>query len=247
MSPCGLSRSSRVPSARGIDRLTIPSASSLGLASPSVRRQPPWTRIDPPLVGFTRVVPSSVPVPGASTPGRCRHPPSARRYRRHVPFRPRGFSPPRRLAPLQGSRRVAAWFGWGSLRFTACPSPQSLRSTRRPRAPTGASGWTPFPATRFIPLEAFPSSAAVPHHCGRCPPAVPSPLRLGCTEVLPARRARGADPRSPARPEGRWADTVRARRGGLFRPTRGRSPMSIRVASRSQPADPIRASSEGEA
>jgi hypothetical protein len=30
----------------------------------------------------------------------------------------------------------------------------------------------PFPATRFIPFEASPSPAAVPHHCGPCPPAV---------------------------------------------------------------------------
>jgi hypothetical protein len=28
---------------------------------------------------------------------------------------------------------------------------------------------TPFPAARFTPFEEFPSSAAVPHHCGRCP------------------------------------------------------------------------------
>jgi hypothetical protein len=31
------------------------------------------------------------------------------------------------------------------------------------------------PATRFVPFEAFPSSIAVPHHCGRCPPAVVVP------------------------------------------------------------------------
>jgi hypothetical protein len=28
------------------------------------------------------------------------------------------------------------------------------------------------PAARFIPFDEFPSSAAVPHHCGRCPPAI---------------------------------------------------------------------------
>jgi hypothetical protein len=29
-----------------------------------------------------------------------------------------------------------------------------------------------FPASRVVPFEEFPSSAAAPHHCGRCPPAV---------------------------------------------------------------------------
>ena len=33
---------------------------------------------------------------------------------------------------------------------------------------------SPFPATRFIPPEEFPLSAAVPHHCGRYLPAVTS-------------------------------------------------------------------------
>jgi hypothetical protein len=30
-------------------------------------------------------------------------------------------------------------------------------------------------AARFVPSKEFPSSAAVPHHCGRCLPAVDSP------------------------------------------------------------------------
>lgn len=34
--------------------------------------------------------------------------------------------------------------------------------------------WTRFLAARFIPFKGFPSSAAVPHHCGRCP------LIVGC-------------------------------------------------------------------
>jgi hypothetical protein len=28
------------------------------------------------------------------------------------------------------------------------------------------------PATGFTPFEEFPSPAAAPHHCGRCPPVV---------------------------------------------------------------------------
>jgi len=31
------------------------------------------------------------------------------------------------------------------------------------------SHYGPVPAARFIPFKGFPSSAAVPHHCGRCP------------------------------------------------------------------------------
>jgi hypothetical protein len=48
--------------------------------------------------------------------------------------------------------------------------------TRRPRSST-LERLLPFPATRFIPFEAFPSPIAVPHHCGRCPPAVVVPCR----------------------------------------------------------------------
>jgi hypothetical protein len=33
-----------------------------------------------------------------------------------------------------------------------------------------------FPATLFTPLEEFPPTAAAPHHCGRCPLAVPPGL-----------------------------------------------------------------------
>jgi hypothetical protein len=37
---------------------------------------------------------------------------------------------------------------------------------RRPSHPRVLRPVDPFPATRFIPFKGFPSSAAVPHHCG---------------------------------------------------------------------------------
>jgi hypothetical protein len=40
------------------------------------------------------------------------------------------------------------------------------------RLPKESRTTVPFPATRFVPFEGFPSSTAVPHHCGRCPLAV---------------------------------------------------------------------------
>jgi len=55
---------------------------------------------------------------------------------------------------------------WSSLRFWMAPP-----KVCRPK-PTPNGEQTPFPATRFTPLEEFPSPVAVPHHCGRCPLAV---------------------------------------------------------------------------
>jgi hypothetical protein len=52
----------------------------------------------------------------------------------------------------------------------------------------------PFPATRFIPLEEFPSTAAAPHHCGRCLLAVTTrstrsnkPSVVCCDTEVPSR------------------------------------------------------------
>jgi hypothetical protein len=43
----------------------------------------------------------------------------------------------------------------------------------RPAAPLPVCRSAAFPATRFVPLEEFPSAAAAPCHHGRCPLAVP--------------------------------------------------------------------------
>jgi hypothetical protein len=57
--------------------------------------------------------------------------------------------------------------------------------TRRSRSSTLAC-MCRSPQTRFIPFEAFPSPIAVPHHCGRCPPAVVVPhSRDGCRWTVP--------------------------------------------------------------
>jgi hypothetical protein len=59
-----------------------------------------------------------------------------------------------------------------------CCTPQPVKGSTRflLRSPSAARKqlWRPlaFPATRFTPFEEFPSLAAVPHHCGRCPPTI---------------------------------------------------------------------------
>jgi len=98
--------------------------------------------------------------------------------KRPVLFRPRGFSPPRRLTPRPGPECIATRAGQDSLRFTLSLPTQSLdKSMDRSGNPTR------LPATRFTPFEEYPSSVAVPHHCGRCLPAVTSPASLAEAEA----------------------------------------------------------------
>jgi len=101
----------------------------------------------------------------------CRH---ARRFRGAIlelPFRPRGFAPPRRFPPLGGCGLVASRCrSWGSSRFLL--SAVSLAHRR-----TGCSRRTThFPRRCFVPFEEFPSPTAVPRHRGRCLPAVSNDL-----------------------------------------------------------------------
>jgi hypothetical protein len=89
-----------------------------------------------------------------------------------------------------------------------------------------------FPASRLIPFEEFPSSAAVPHHCGHCPPAVaarsprPDPLgwrrawRLstsGRSHRFEAGYRTDRRPKPPSEPRG-------ARRASIGRSRRWRPP-----------------------
>jgi len=108
-------------------------------------------------------------------------------FRFAIPFRPRGFAPPRRLPPPGGRGLVASRCqSWGSSRFLL-PSSRTIRCTRQ-RCFGGAGA---FPATPFTPLEEFPSTAAAPHHCGRCPRAVPSdPSELSPVVPLPVPQLR---------------------------------------------------------
>jgi len=86
--------------------------------------------------------------------------------KRQVTFRPRGFAPPRRIPSELARGPVASRCRpWGSLRF----QPPATRSSLQ-RVGPGPRGT--FPATRFTPLEGFPSSTAVPRHRGRCLPGV---------------------------------------------------------------------------
>jgi len=81
------------------------------------------------------------------------------------------------------------------------PSCRLLRGPEDPRSKRSSSQAS-FPATRFIPFEAFPSPVAVPHHCGRCPPAVvvPRSRQTGPKSGHPE-AARDADPRWRTPPE----------------------------------------------
>jgi len=102
----------------------------------------------------------------ASTPRRhCCHR-SARRYQATDMFRPRGFAPPRRLTPRKGYGLIASR---NQMEFVTFPSCAPI--FHRPKSTTDGRR-SPFPATRFTPFKEFPSPVAVPHHCGRYPPAV---------------------------------------------------------------------------
>jgi hypothetical protein len=123
--------------------------------------------LGPPLGGLSshgiRVSPSRWYTFRASTP-RSRSSLRIDTAKRRFTFHPRGFAPPRWFSPRESYGSVAPRNQPRVHRVSCVPPP---RSTRRRRGSPGA-----FPATRFTPFEDFPSPAAVPHHCGRCLPAV---------------------------------------------------------------------------
>jgi hypothetical protein len=118
------------------------SPSHLALVSEPPSRPAAGVEVDPdgpssrpatPRLRFFTPPPTSLP---PSTPGNACALPSGRPDQGRLPFRPRGFAPPRRLAPATGSRFVAPWCRpWGSPRSpvdrSACAS--------SPPAPRGAS------------------------------------------------------------------------------------------------------------
>lgn len=115
-----------------------------------------------------------------------------------VSFHPRGLSPPRWLAPHRRSR--ACCISLPAVKFVAFPASEDHRTTVQ---------WhfVALPAT-LAPLEGFPFSAAVPHHCGRS--------HLDLTHPCVSARLRPADKSaSPhvteCRAEAR-AQTLRSRR-----------------------------------
>jgi hypothetical protein len=70
----------------------------------------------------------------------------------------------------------------------------TFHASRHPTQPEGSDGAPlALPAVRFVPSEVSPSSAAVLHHCSRCPLVVPS------TQPLP-RASSGLQRMSTRRP-----------------------------------------------
>jgi hypothetical protein len=107
-----------------------------------------------------RRVPSARPLPSGAQRRRS----SGRWFHAPTSFRPRGFSPPRRLSPRRGCGFVAPRCRpWGSSRFRL-PAPAASAEAAGARTPSPRCGLTPF--------EGFPSPIAAPHHCGRCLHAV---------------------------------------------------------------------------
>jgi hypothetical protein len=117
----------------------------LTFASPTERSSERWSRSS-----SSRGIRLFAPPPTCPMRVHSREtsPPSARRCHAPCSFRPRGFSPPRRLSPHIGSR--------------VCCTPQPVL------------GFVAFRAGALLataePFEGFPSSTAVPRHRGRVPP-----------------------------------------------------------------------------
>lgn len=144
--------------------------------------------------------------PESSTPG-CRSIRRSTAATRSIPFRPRGFAPPRRLAPKQGCGHVAARCQQG---FTA---PRPVRPKPTPPSTGAHPGDLRTTSDRIdrVPTEAIGSTVVVPagpHAEARAPllpdqaPNIAQSLRpttrivrnqLGDARAVPARPPR-ADP-----------------------------------------------------
>lgn len=119
-----------------------------------------------------------------SSPGHSSAPPPTYPTRRFLPPHPEGLgfgclAPTRHHVPppwclstvtVCSARQPQVYCNlvpaMGFIAFPPSPNP----SARQVSIALALSGG--FPATRFIPLDEFPSSTAVPHHCGLCPLAV---------------------------------------------------------------------------
>jgi hypothetical protein len=164
----------------------------------------------PPLLGFVRFPPLCRTTSDASTPGSLRSLRSDGATHR-ILFRPRGFSPPRRLAPHRRCGFVAPRCRlWGPSRFPGPVPPSRWRWVRAVRSPR-----------RGTPYEEFPSSAAVPHRCGRClldvsvrPPGLTRPVARAVEERSEQVRWRSS-PRGPACAVPRGPSSFRGRGAGV--------------------------------
>lgn len=140
----------------------------------------PWPDNRPPLVGFvmtrTRVRVTGIPPPSTCSRSVHSRAVSPLRIGSELParttFRPRGFSPPRRIPPPLEARACCIPLPiWGSPHFVWHRMPSSGRSLWMEHPPQSL-------AAQFVPPEGFPSPAAVPCHHGLCPPAVFEPRIL---------------------------------------------------------------------
>jgi hypothetical protein len=191
------------PDPRGVPAADAPpgepgGSTLVALASPSERsrlRRTRRTRTEVPAGSASRVLPAVCPF---AVHRRCVH--SRRRAAGAAVAFGVGFpGPTSRSAPVVSHhlggflRTVAAGLlhpapGLGVRRVAGRPSPPDPPGSGDPRA---GGTRAPFPATR-TPFEGFPSSAAVPHRCGRCLPAV-----AACPTT------RRPKPRVPKRPKAR--------------------------------------------
>jgi hypothetical protein len=144
----------------------------MGLASPSMRQFSPWIghpiRLSwdsPALPPFLRLISR------ASTPGWCFHLPSVcRLHPLHIAFRPRGFSPPRRLSPRRSLGHFAARCRKGFAAFPDAPAPawpsaSSSLANKDPRSGRRSGNVVPRNAAhtlRSIPLASSRTASLRP-------------------------------------------------------------------------------------
>jgi len=124
---------------------------------------------------------------------------------REITFRPHGFSPPRRLAPVAAPGVLQPVTVLG---FVPFPEPH-------PKAGEPAEACGTFPATRSHPSK-NPSMAAAPHHCGRCPLVVTADPASQANLLT---RARPRPPSEPGNAPAVTEATASARRLGRPRPS----------------------------
>ena len=176
-------------------------------------------------MGFIRCAPLCRYSRRASTP-RSKLP-SVQRYHppNHVP-------PPRFLTAMTAcsARRATGLLHPATdLGFAAFHAAQHLHPLL-PRDSRTRDTRTALPATRFTPFEDFPSSTAVPHHCGRCLLAVTVAIHL-------RHRPRPAPPVHPQRRSAVGLSAMRTLRRARS-PRGDRDAMSEPVMLRSAEADP---------
>jgi hypothetical protein len=136
------------------------------LLSSSERSHERWSLLSgtPPLLGFAPNQCALPPIYLSRVHSQGPKPPLVRRCQPPDPVPPSWFRTTMTAYSTQKSRVCCtSQPAKGSPRFML---PGTSAARRQPRYPL------PLPATRFTPFEDFPSLAAVPHHCGRCPLAV---------------------------------------------------------------------------